>query len=372
MRSSSDKKTKRTERKPEEWEARRRRNWLESIIKQIPAGVAVIGTNGHLILTNTGYSHLLRREEFVSYSPASHWEFDVRDAEGHTIPADEWPSNLAMNTGEIVSGKEIAVHFPNGEVAWMAVSAAPVRDGDGVIEGAVIAFTDITDRKLSDGKRSSNMHRVLEIQEAERLHLARELHDEIGQELAAIAILLARYDEAVNNGMSGRAVVSQVEGLVEHMSRRVRDLTAFLRPLTLEDFGFKAAVEELASVWAERTNTLIDVLVDDRVALLSPNVSIMAYRIVQEALTNAAKHSDARSLSVTIQVSKGWLKIVVEDDGKGFDTERHPVHQGRNFGLSGMRERVDMLNGILEIESAPDAGTRILASIPFDQEDFSK
>jgi signal transduction histidine kinase len=214
---------------------------------------------------------------------------------------------------------------------------------------------DLSERIAQDALR-----RVVEAQELERRRLARELHDETGQALTSILLGLKALEERTGDEAS-RAATEELRELVVSTLQDVRRLAVELRPTALDDFGLVAALERLTASFAEQTGISVDfqtALADER---LPEEVETALYRIVQESLTNVVKHARARRVSILLARKEGSVKAVIEDDGRGFD----PAEQvGDGFGLVGMRERLALLGGRLEIESDADAGTTIAAEVP--------
>src|SRR5437763_6375540 len=214
---------------------------------------------------------------------------------------------------------------------------------------------DLSERIAQDALR-----RVVEAQELERRRLARELHDETGQALTSILLGLKALEERTADTDS-RAATQELRELVVSTLQDVRRLAVELRPSALDDFGLVAALERLAESFAEQTAISVDfqtALADER---LPPDVETALYRIVQESLTNVVKHARARRVSILLARKNGAVKAVVEDDGRGFD----PAEETEDgFGLVGMRERLALLGGRLEVESGRDAGTTIAAEVP--------
>jgi signal transduction histidine kinase len=202
--------------------------------------------------------------------------------------------------------------------------------------------------------------RVVEAQELERRRLARELHDETGQALTSILLGLKSLEDAL--GADGaRAAVADLRELVVATLQDVRRLAVELRPKVLDDFGLVPALERLAESFADQTE--IDVrfetgLGDQR---LAPEVETALYRIVQESLTNVVKHAHASVVSIVLARKAGAVALVIEDDGRGFDPAE--TREG-GFGLEGMRERIGLLEGRLQVESREGAGTTIVAEVP--------
>jgi signal transduction histidine kinase len=211
---------------------------------------------------------------------------------------------------------------------------------------------------LSQRVSRDAMRRVVEGQELERKRLARELHDETGQALASILLGLKPLEEATS-GATREAVVALRE-LVVSTLQDVRRLAVELRPSALDDLGLVPAIDRLAHSIGE-SGILVDVEAQIGDERLPEAVETTLYRIVQEAVTNVAKHADARRLSITLTRRDGSVVAIVEDDGHGFDPGST---DSSGLGLVGMRERLALVGGTLRIEAAAGAGTTIAAEVP--------
>jgi signal transduction histidine kinase len=209
--------------------------------------------------------------------------------------------------------------------------------------------------ELSERVGRKAVQALLEGQELERKRLARELHDETGQALASILLGLKSLERQV-----GPEPVATIRELVGSALDDVRRLTVELRPPALDDFGLAPALERLTSLVAERSGIDIQLSVRSPVALPAEQETAL-YRIVQEALTNIVKHAAATSVSIIVMGSGGTVRLVIEDDGAGFDPGK--VRDGA-LGLVGIRERVSLLDGRFEIDSSPGAGTTLLVELP--------
>jgi signal transduction histidine kinase len=209
--------------------------------------------------------------------------------------------------------------------------------------------------RLSQDLRRSR-ERLVMAREEERRRIRRDLHDELGPRLAALALELdtaREADPADIDAAVGRAADRAREGIAE-----VRRLVYDLRPRTLDDFGLEGALREQA----ERLSSdglAVSVAVEQELRDLPAAVEAAAYRIGSEAMTNAARHSGARRCGVTLAVGDGRLWLGVSDDGQGIDDEAE-----RGVGLASMEERATELGGTFELQTAPGAGTRILAGLP--------
>jgi signal transduction histidine kinase len=227
-----------------------------------------------------------------------------------------------------------------------------LRVCENLAKRAAIAV-DLTHRVSRDG-----MRRVVEAQELERTRLARELHDETGQALASILLGLRSLEQTLDSEHARRRVAA-VRELVVSTLHNVRRLAVELRPAALDDFGLDAAIERLVETYREASAATVDLELRIGAERLPPDVETTLYRIVQEGLTNVAKHAEATRISVLLTCNDRTAVLVVEDDGRGFDA--HATTDG--LGLAGMRERVALVGGRMRIETG-GAGTTIAVEIP--------
>ncbi len=206
------------------------------------------------------------------------------------------------------------------------------------------------------------LRRVVAAQELERRRLARELHDETGQALASILLGLHAVEEA-KGGAELRVATAMLRQLAVTTLQDVRRLAVELRPKALDDFGLVAALERLASGFSEQTGIAVDISARIGDTRLVPEIETALYRIVQEALTNVAKHAQASRVSVVLNRSARSVVAVIEDDGRGFSSRPEPS-DGHGLGLIGMQERVGLLSGRIQIESTEGSGTTLVVEVP--------
>ena len=210
---------------------------------------------------------------------------------------------------------------------------------------------------LSERVTRDALTRAVEAQELERRRLARELHDEIGQDLTSLLLKLRALEGAESLEEVRAAVATVREGVVTAL-QDVRRLAVELRPKALDDFGLVPALEHLVDTFMEETDIeLTDALGGKR---LPPAGETALYRIVQEALTNIVKHAQARRVSILLTLMDHGAAAVIEDDGLGFD----PAAEHEGLGLLGIRERLQLLGGRLTIESSGTSGTTLRAEVP--------
>jgi signal transduction histidine kinase len=212
---------------------------------------------------------------------------------------------------------------------------------------------------LSERVARDTVRRVVAAQEAERKRLALELHDETGQALTSILLGLKAIGGAKTKEEAQQAE-ADVRTLVVQALQDVRALAVELRPSALDDFGLGPALDRLAHTFSERSGieTTTETTLDGR---LPPEVETVLYRVVQEALSNVVKHAGAEHVSIVLAQRDAWVAATIDDDGRGFD---QAVVREDALGLVGMRERLGLVGGTLEIESSPGSGTTVAAQVP--------
>jgi signal transduction histidine kinase len=208
--------------------------------------------------------------------------------------------------------------------------------------------------------------KLITAQEEERRSIARELHDEVGQVLTAIKVELAVAERSITAGGSPAATLSGARIIADGALQTVRDLSHLLHPALLDDLGLMEATDWYLRGFGKRHGLRVDLLHDHMEERFSMETEASAYRIIQEALTNVAKHAQAAHCRVYLQRLPNTILITVEDDGIGFDVagveQRRDVRSG--LGLVGIRERVAYLQGMMRLESAPGKGTRLTVELP--------
>jgi signal transduction histidine kinase len=212
---------------------------------------------------------------------------------------------------------------------------------------------------LSQRVARDTLRRIVQGQETERARMARELHDQTGQALTSILLGLRAIEDADADEIHGR--VAGLRDLVTEALQDVRRLAVDLRPTTLDDFGVVTAIERLCGDVAAKSWILVAFHATREVDRMPREVESCLYRVVQEALTNVIKHAGAEHVSVLLAPGDRDLRLIVEDDGAGFDPAGVPSER---LGLVGMRERVALVGGSLMVESAPGAGTTLRVTVP--------
>jgi PAS domain S-box-containing protein len=206
--------------------------------------------------------------------------------------------------------------------------------------------------------------RLVEIQESERLYIARELHDEAGQALTSLMVELQMVEQAADRPEQVIARVGEIDRSLQHIIENLHRLAMALRPAALDHLGLEAAVRQNAEGIAERYGLAIQVEPFRIETRLPRNVETILYRIVQEALTNVVRHAGASRADIILKTRDNKVVVIVEDNGIGFDPDESVT--GDHMGLLGMRERAETIGGVLTIESRPGQGTTIVAEVPYD------
>ena len=228
-------------------------------------------------------------------------------------------------------------------------------------------FRQIAGKVQSAHQRLQSLsRRLLEVQETERRHIARELHDEIGQGLTAIKLSLERGAREPPERV--QASLGQALGLATELVGRVRDLSLELRPSVLDDLGLLPALNWQFGRYTEQFHISVNFKhggLEQR--RFPPDIETAAYRIVQQAMTNVLRHSRAKEVNVTVWISEQnqTIAIQIADDGAGFDVDAS-FHAGKSSGLSGMRERAALLGGRFLVHSVPLEGTTVTAELPLE------
>jgi PAS domain S-box-containing protein len=269
--------------------------------------------------------------------------------------------------------REFALVTGNGSATpvSIALSTIPLGTSTGVAGPAprdsttvlMAIVTDVTYRKGAEATRTRLLERLMSAEDEERRRIARELHDETGQSLTALLVgLRAIADIAVAPEV--RRVALQLRDVAAHTVDDVGRLARGLHPAVLDDQGLAAAARRYAGDYGRSYGTTVVFTAGDLDSpRLAPLAAATMYRILQETLTNVARHAGAKNVAVELKRDESVLELLVRDDGVGFDLSRaHDAASG--LGLHGMRERVTLLGGSLQIESKPGQGTVVRAQIP--------
>jgi PAS domain S-box-containing protein len=264
---------------------------------------------------------------------------------------------------------EYRVRHKDGRSVWVHSRAVSTYERDRVVYLTGV-MTDITDRKEAETARELIIRQVVNVQEAERAKLSRELHDETAQLLAALLLGLRRLKN-LRSLAEAQPQIERLHAVAKRALAEVRRMSRGLRPRVLDDLGLVPALEHHAAEYGEMRGLTIDVqtagLDGER---LPSEVETAFYRIMQEALSNVARHSGASKASVTVERQGALVRMTVADEGSGFDAGAvlKATDGAANFGLHSIRERAAVLRGTATFDSAPGQGTRVVVEIPLRRE----
>ena len=289
----------------------------------------------------------------------------IQDA-GLDVKADELAQIRQRIAAVFDTGKsyeyEMNWPMPTGR-RYYSVRYSPELDLNGSVINVLGIARDITERKRAEAEQARLFaqlqllsRQLLQAQEVERRSIARELHDEIGQRLTGLGLLLSSQHSSPEQ-------LTDAQAIVRDLIARLRTLSLDLRPTILDDLGLLPALVWLFERYTAQTNVSVRFehrLLDDQ--RFDPDVEITAYRIIQEALTNVARHAGVNEVTVRLWTDDDTLTVVIVDQGRGFDPQR--IDTRASSGLTGMQERAALLGGSLTIEAFPGAGTRLTATLP--------
>jgi PAS domain S-box-containing protein len=364
-----------TDRKRAEEALRESQQLLHLVLATLPAGVLVTDRAGDILLTNAAQKRIWG-DAIVSGSQrwAQHKGF-WHDSGKRIAPAN-WASVRAISEGQTCLNELIDIETFDGQKKTIQNSSAPIRNAEGLIVGAVVVNEDVTERvraedalKDSCGQLRALSTRLQSVREEEATRIAREIHDDLGQKLTGLKMDLLRAERKIEELESSPTVNSILDSIVsateltDGFTASIQQIAAELRPSVLDKFGLAPTLQYEAGVFERRTGIHCEVRLPDTEVILSSERATALFRILQESLTNVARHSHARKVTVELGVKAGSVIISVQDDGRGI-TEAD-IARPESLGLLGMRERAELLGGEIIFQRNPNGqGTVVTVRIP--------
>jgi len=331
------------------------------IIDTIPTMAWSLGPDGGLEFLNQrwlDYTGLSLEEAIEEPTRTVHPE-DLSGA------VEKW---LVVKAISEVYEDEIRLRRADGEYRWFLVRVAPLLDEQGNIVKWFGASVDIEDRRraeknLEEANRQLKLlsRRRVKVQEEERRHLARELHDEIGQALTAAKINLQAAMEEPDQAKSKR--IHETTAILERLLGQVRQISLNLRPSTLDDLGLVPALRSLLDEQGRRASVAVRFSAKNMPENLDPEIQTTCFRIAQEAITNAVRHARATQIRVELSQENGNLRLQIRDNGTGFDAESAQA-QTIGLGLVGMKERAALVGGRTRIIASRGKGATVDVTLP--------
>lgn len=258
--------------------------------------------------------------------------------------------------------KEYRLHRNDGVYRWMFDVASPRVNGDGSFAGFIGSAIDITDQKLAQQALQNVSGQLIEAQEKERTRIARELHDDVCQRLALLSMELERAKRDSEGRVSATKNLEQIRKHCSEIADDVQSLSHQLHSSRLDYLGVVAAVRGFCKELAEKHAVNVEFTDTDVPRDLPNNISLCLFRVTQEALHNAVKHSGVNQFKLELSATSTELQLEVTDAGAGFDVDE--TKKNRGLGLVSMQERVHLVRGKFSLDSHPGKGTRILVVVP--------
>jgi PAS domain S-box-containing protein len=335
-----------------------REELLRVFVKNVPAAVAMLDRDMRYLQVSDrwvvdylpgivkilGCSHY----EIFPDMPERWKEVHRRALQGETLRADE----------DYWEGQD-GPHWARWEVR-------PWQNADGTIGGILIFAEDITRRKQMEEAISGISRKMIESQEQERLRIARELHDDVSQQLALLAVELDQWDHSSPDNPGVHHHLEHAKRRITDIAHDVQNLSHQLHSSKLEYLGLVAAARSFSKEVAEKNNVSVDFKEHGVPRSLSKEVSLSLFRILQQALHNAVAHSGAKHIEVRLWEDSDEVHLTVKESGRGFDL--FSAMQRGGLGLTSMRERARLIDGEIEIDSQPMRGTTIHVRVPSDAE----
>ena len=332
------------------------------LLNAMSDGAALLSSDGTILFGN-------RRLAEIAHAP-------LERLRGSSFPQFAAPAERARLDAFVregrAGGREFAIMGEDGSATpvWIALSLVPLgaslgndgTSGNGqTVRMAII--TDLTDRKRAEATQLGLMQRLISAEDQERRRIARELHDETGQSLTTLLVGLRTIAD-VERLAEVRSIAQRLREVAAHTVDDVGRLARGLHPAVLDDKGLVAAIRRHVSDFAQSFGVVVDLRVHGRVPhRLAPLAQSTTYRILQEALTNVARHAQARVIRVVLKHDSIGFELLIQDDGVGFDPTT-ALSEASGLGLHGMQERVALLGGSVQIQSRRGHGTMIRARIP--------
>jgi PAS domain S-box-containing protein len=336
----------------------------KTIEQSIPCGILGFDTEGNQIYVNRVFCKMVGWSELELIGakyPFKYWPAEDVDAFAANF-------HLLLSGNVPPDGIELPFRRKNGDRLWCLVLSAPLIDSKGNKRGELASVADISVQKDTEKTLRTLSSRLIDTQERERKIVSQDLHDSIGGKLTGIKYSLEKIIsdlEAIPNSLENslKDVVSIVQSSIEETQR----ITKSLHPSILDDLGLFAAIREICR---EFNKVYSDIQININLELQEHDVpeslKILIYRILQEALNNAAKHSGANTINLCLIKSNRKISLTIEDNGKGFEVHEvlHADSHVRGMGLQSIRERTELFGGSVQIISKREKGTTICADWP--------
>jgi two-component system sensor histidine kinase UhpB len=340
----------------------------QAVMANMGEGLYAVDTRGLVTYINPAAERLFGWSSAELLGRKMHDMTHYQHPDGTPFPADECAGLQVLQKGTVLSDYEEVFIRKDGTFFPVAYSSSPIKSGGGIV-GLVVVFRDMTAQKQAEEAlhRSREELRALAARlqaarEEERTQLAREIHDELSGTLTALKMDLSLLpDRVAKDRKLFSEKLSSMSGLIDHTLARVHTIVTELRPVVL-DVGLVAAIEWQTDEFQERSGIVCETHLPTEDIPLDPERSTAVFRILQEALTNVARHANASKLVVDLRCEAGSLILTVRDNGKGIDEK--VIFHPNSLGLVGMRERALSFGGTIKVTALPAGGTRVSVRMP--------
>ena len=337
------------------------------LVEAMSEGAATLSSDGAVLYSNRKFAEMIRRPPGKVVGISAHSLVEEKER-------DRFGTFLAMAQKGVAKG-EFNLRASDGNRVPVHLSLNRFRGYEGHALGMVV--TDLSEQKRKQAeeiRQAETVHRLLlertfSAQEEERRRIARELHDEAGQLLTSLLVGLRTLEDS-RSIADAKAKGQRLREITARAIDEIGRLARGLHPTVLDDHGLGVALSRYVSAYTKTHNIAVDLTLNELDSSdLPPAVQMGLYRILQEALTNVARHSGAKAVSIVFARSVAALKVAVTDDGRGFDTKALADVSTNRLGIQSMRERAAMLRGTVSFTSK-GRGTRILVQIPLTGQDI--
>jgi PAS domain S-box-containing protein len=351
---------------------------VRTVVDTLPIGVTVTDREGNIVLTNPAARRIwtdMIESGPERYARSKGWWHDT----GQPVEPDDWPSARARLRGETIVNEVFDIEAFDGTSKTVAVSAAPLRDREDRITGAVYSLEDVSAQKRAERDLHDSLAqmralsgRLMRMQDDERRRIARMLHETMAQDLAALKMLLARLSRTVGSTLADgdRSSLTESIDLAERSMTGVRTLSYLLYPPFLDETGLVSALRWYAEGFSARSGVAVELDLPSSFERPDRDVETALFRVVQEALINVHRHASSLQATIRLRCTEDCLTLEVEDSGRGMPAELlRQLRAGAGaigVGVAGMRERLEQLAGTLEIESG-ERGTIVRAHVPLSR-----
>jgi len=341
----------------------------QAVMASMSEGLYTIDAQGLVTYINPAAERLFGWSSSELLGRKMHDVTHYQHPDGRPFPAHECAGLQVLQKGTALSDHEDVFIRKGGIFFPVVYSSSPITSDRGIV-GLVVVFRDITARKLGQEERRRSRQtlralaaRLLAAREEERTVLAREIHDELSGALTTLKLDLSLLPDRVATERNlFLEKLGSMSTLIDNTLDRVHSIVTGLRPVVLDKFGLVAAIEWQARAFQERSGIACETHLPAEDLLLDPARSTAIFRILQETLTNVARHANATKVVVDLRSEAGSLVLTVRDNGKGIDEKA--IYTAHSMGLLGMRERALSFGGTAEVSRLPQGGTLMTARVP--------